>query len=290
MRPALLVPLVALSVAMLPAASLAIEDAEIIALELSGELLAPVELTETIATHLAAIRAVRPVLTVVHARFEDWEVGDLAVELTATAMDDFLNGTYTGLDSLHAAYGPVAVKDVFEEFRTVFFDFDVNYNPEVLGPIYEAHGDVVSTHPNGLYGDGPDITSDSLGTYLFRFAWGTCPTGCTFERFWLYVIDVWGDPAPGLAASEPGSVPQLVLGAVRPNPVGAAATIAYSLERESDVRLDVLDVVGRRVRSLPGGFRSLGAHEVSWDGLPWSRLARPHQLPKRSSSQGSPRM
>jgi hypothetical protein len=62
--------------------------------------------------------------------------------------------------------------------------------------------------------------------------------------------------AAGLALSTPA-----------PNPFGSRTLVRFTLPGESDVTLDVLDVGGRRVRSLlRGERRSAGAYALEWDG------------------------
>ncbi|MEW5702761.1 MAG: T9SS type A sorting domain-containing protein [Candidatus Zixiibacteriota bacterium] len=56
------------------------------------------------------------------------------------------------------------------------------------------------------------------------------------------------------------------LGTNIPNPFNAATTITYSLADDGPVRLDVFDVLGRRVTTLVDRFESAGPHEVSWTG------------------------
>ncbi len=59
----------------------------------------------------------------------------------------------------------------------------------------------------------------------------------------------------------------LALSAPAPNPFGSRTLVRFTLPGESDVTLDVLDVGGRRVRSLVLGERhSAGTHVVEWDG------------------------
>jgi len=52
-----------------------------------------------------------------------------------------------------------------------------------------------------------------------------------------------------------------------PNPFGARTLVAFTLPVAAGVSLDVLDVSGRRVRSLLGGeWRAAGAQAVEWNG------------------------
>jgi subtilisin family serine protease len=51
-----------------------------------------------------------------------------------------------------------------------------------------------------------------------------------------------------------------------PNPFASSTVIAFELDRRREARVDVLDVAGRRVRTLVSGFRPAGRNEVTWDG------------------------
>lgn len=55
------------------------------------------------------------------------------------------------------------------------------------------------------------------------------------------------------------------LGVPQPNPTRTAATVAYTLPRDLDVRLDVLDVGGRRIANLARGTLSAGSHVALWN-------------------------
>jgi len=51
-----------------------------------------------------------------------------------------------------------------------------------------------------------------------------------------------------------------------PNPFNPATVIAYTLSSASEVRLDVFDILGRRLTTLADGSRDAGVHRVIWDG------------------------
>jgi surface protein len=57
---------------------------------------------------------------------------------------------------------------------------------------------------------------------------------------------------------------------VVPNPVSASARLRYELPEATAVRLQVFDLLGRRVATLADGEKPAGRHEVTWTG---SRLA-----------------
>ncbi len=51
-----------------------------------------------------------------------------------------------------------------------------------------------------------------------------------------------------------------------PNPFGNETALRYRLTNAADVRLVVYDVMGRRVRQLESGVKSVGWHRIAWDG------------------------
>lgn len=51
-----------------------------------------------------------------------------------------------------------------------------------------------------------------------------------------------------------------------PNPFSSTTVIPFSLTESSDLRISVLDVVGREVAELVNGFIPAGEHTVAWDG------------------------
>ena len=57
-----------------------------------------------------------------------------------------------------------------------------------------------------------------------------------------------------------------MLESARPNPFSGSTRVGFTLDRAGDANLDVYDVAGRRVRTLESGSRSVGRHEVLWDG------------------------
>jgi beta propeller repeat protein len=51
-----------------------------------------------------------------------------------------------------------------------------------------------------------------------------------------------------------------------PNPFNPSTTISYSVPADGFVELAVYDALGREMRTLVGGRKSAGRHEVVWDG------------------------
>jgi hypothetical protein len=71
----------------------------------------------------------------------------------------------------------------------------------------------------------------------------------------------------GDATATPPELPRAVaLSQNFPNPFNPRTTIRFELPRSGELRLEVFDLRGRRVRTLARGPRSAGYHEVVWDG------------------------
>jgi len=79
------------------------------------------------------------------------------------------------------------------------------------------------------------------------------------------IIAMDGDKFSGIFMV--GAMPEnYVLSQNYPNPFNAVTEIAYSLPNEAYVKLEVFDLLGRRVRMLDYGLRMPGLHHLQWDG------------------------
>lgn len=90
---------------------------------------------------------------------------------------------------------------------------------------------------------------------------------CTSESYAL-TAGFWC--VPGVSgptdAGPPGAAGAFRLFAVQPNPSAAGAAAVFDLPAARPVRVRVLDVGGRLVRTLAAGRREAGRHAVHWDG------------------------
>jgi hypothetical protein len=88
----------------------------------------------------------------------------------------------------------------------------------------------------------------------------------------VYTSDVLGSSQKNVGSSMP---PRFALAQNRPNPFSKSTTIRFELPAASRVRLDVFDLLGRRLATLADQQFSAGVHSVDWDrttvnGLPVS--------------------
>ena len=52
-----------------------------------------------------------------------------------------------------------------------------------------------------------------------------------------------------------------------PNPFNIHTAINYTLNSPGHVRLDIYDMLGRKVRTLVDEFNNVGPHQVIWNGI-----------------------
>lgn len=153
---------------------------------------------------------------------------------------------------------------VFERYFGVWGEYDAMWNlpPDVVSGDTRKHIGVGAMDGVTLYaGLGLVSTEDELHPE---------PTQLVYARIHG---ETYGTPAFSFpTADEPGaSAPAaFALRAVYPNPAGEAAVVAYALDRAQDVTLEVLDVLGRVVRTEEVGAQAAGPHEahVATDVLP----------------------
>ena len=82
----------------------------------------------------------------------------------------------------------------------------------------------------------------------------------------VYVTFLNGYAGPVAVPGPPGATAGF-LGGARPNPFRGGTTIPFRIADAAPVRIDILDVNGRLVRTLVRESVGPGDHEIAWDGL-----------------------
>ncbi len=71
----------------------------------------------------------------------------------------------------------------------------------------------------------------------------------------------------GNATHEEGIEPYEVTAMNFPNPFNPETTIAYTIPKDSFVRVDIFDVRGRLIYTISEGYQKQGQHTVTWNGV-----------------------
>jgi hypothetical protein len=127
----------------------------------------------------------------------------------------------------------------------------------VLDAAYPDTGRVLVGLPS-KQGDVAIVATGGAGAIA---AWTDGRSGRDIDIFALQVL-VAG--TVGVAPPPPSSV-GVAMARPAPDPARATSTIRFTLTRASDVRLDVYDAGGRRVRTLLREKRAPGAQALAWD-------------------------
>jgi len=115
-------------------------------------------------------------------------------------------------------------------------------------------------------GERVQLTTDLLfGHSRYEFTDPIPPAGRA--DYWLAEISRTGETAwHGPAALQDVRVTPIAILAAHPNPFRSTTSISFSLEQPGHVRVTVLDVQGRRVRTLLDGTQPAGNRTVHWNG------------------------
>ncbi|MEW5701764.1 MAG: Ig-like domain-containing protein [Candidatus Zixiibacteriota bacterium] len=112
----------------------------------------------------------------------------------------------------------------------------------------------------GAFSFSPDLTQS--GDYDVRFV---ASDGLLADTE-IAVITV-NDVAAIRSLETGGSVPtEYALEQNYPNPFNAGTVVRFSLPRDGSVRLEIFDILGRRVRALVDESMTLGSYAVDWNG------------------------
>ena len=167
-------------------------EAELLAIEASGEIVAPQPLYERVVAELAAIRADTPGLVAIEAR-PSWPPSSVDVTLDEEGRAAYDAGTFDAWDCPNELYHATTIEDGF--LGSLVVRFDGLYDVQQVFADYEAVDHVVSVEPELVGGDGPDVClsiEGELHTYIFDDAGGDCPAGCTEHAYTGFTVALDG--------------------------------------------------------------------------------------------------
>ena len=177
------------------------EEAELVALCLSGQLVAPAYLYQRVLDDLKAIRtefgntfeAVRGI-----GFSPPWVVSCILMSFDDTTGQQVFDEKYHAWDELNEMYRVTRItrSPVMPGFGgSASLYFEGRLNPARLAELYEVLPGVRYAEPNFWYGDGPNVyvrQTDFGFSYLFRYAYGDCPSGCIYNEYWYFVCEGGG--------------------------------------------------------------------------------------------------
>jgi hypothetical protein len=155
------------------------------------------------------------------------------------------------------------------------WDYDDAADPytQILVP-YTPEAEVLFTTMNTQYPDQTIGILNDTGTYATiasSFALAdvddSAPFSHPFTVLLGIILDKLGviDYIP-VAADDPLSPPALLTAAVCPNPFAAGTSLRVTLDRAADLRFEVFNLRGQKVRAIEFSGLARGSHDLSWDG------------------------
>lgn len=190
--PATLPPggILAVDTSLTPRADLA---AETLAMEASGELVAPQALYERVRGELALIGRGAPVMGC-------GAPGELLLGVTAAGHEQIQNGAYTAWDDYNAALKMTTyyLKYASGEYISYKIKFDGVYNLATLAQAYGELPEMRWAQPNSYIGGSVDACLERFGgaadthVYIFWYGSGDCPSGCMQGTYHGYAAGASG--------------------------------------------------------------------------------------------------
>lgn len=169
------------------------EEAELLAIEATGLVVAPQTLYDRISTDLANIRTDYPYVAHVNYR-GSWLPHTLLFRLDDQGYDAYKAKTYTAWNCANNLYGLSLLSNSPSGLITLVFPATLDM--AALATEYAQLPNVLYVEPNYMFGDGPDICllvdGDNLH-YVFDDASGSdCPSGCSNHLYSAFTSDSTG--------------------------------------------------------------------------------------------------
>jgi hypothetical protein len=160
------------------------EEAEQLAIEASGKVVAPQHVYERIRSDLLLIRAQYPEVQSIHA-MKSWALNQMLMGFDAQALPAVQDGTYADWACPNDLYDMTSAA-VMSSY--VLLTFGHRLNIPMLAKEYGVLTGVQYAEPNGLFGDGNDVCVSIEGEtkyrYVFDAGFGDCPAGCIGHTYW----------------------------------------------------------------------------------------------------------
>ncbi len=162
------------------------------------------------------------------------------------------------IDNIHLCYELASSSSFISQVRLTSMT-----TPDVAWVRNDDGTDITDPGPNCVIANGGGTLVDGSMTLSLRLYFSS-------SEHWIDIggIGLMVSPVSSAVEGDPGygGGSELALQQNHPNPFGQETVISYTLERASDVELQILDVNGRMVRELLRGTQGLGDYRISWDG------------------------
>jgi hypothetical protein len=165
-------------------------EAEYLAIEQTGQLTPPQELSDLFESDITSIRSAYPEVADIHVH-PQWVPGEVGVDMTRMAYEQFKAGEFDGFNSLFESLGTpeVSLRGEHPAFIPgLWLSFNKVYHGRRLADLFRGFEGVTAAYPNGVFGGADDI--DVLGERVYEFShgFGDCPAGCMGRTRWRFRV------------------------------------------------------------------------------------------------------
>lgn len=200
-----------------------------------------------------------------------WSFGDGTSSTSQNPVHTYATtGTYTVCLTIATASGCTDTwctsVDAQSRCMPQFFAYPDSTMPGTPTMVYQIYSPCGL--PSAIFWDFGDGTTDSSGTltpthtYTTQGWYNVCAcvvigtdTFCDCDSVFAYRLSTGIAEGPVRSGSLQNA----------PNPFGQATDIQYTLDRQAEVTLEVMDLTGRRVQLLDSGSRQPGEHRLRFD-------------------------
>jgi hypothetical protein len=166
-------------------------EAEMLALEATGVLVAPTSVYDRIVSDLKAIRAGYPQVAGIQA-MPSWAPHDLLVGMDEGGLAAVQASSYIDWKCPNELYGVKSI-DVHSSF--VILELKGRFFIPLLEGEYASLPHVTYAEPNSVLGDGNDVCvslDSATYSYIFDAGSGDCEAGCINHTYWGFSTDANG--------------------------------------------------------------------------------------------------
>ena len=169
------------------------EEAELLAIHLSGEIISPVRLYRKIKNDLELIRSTwSDSIGQVNIKYSPFSQPSLIyVGLDSSAFTDAQAGRYHEWDSLNNYYRMDSIR-LLPQFHLAVLQFEGRLNPVLLVDAYSGLSGMQYSHTESWIGDWSTLVAlfeNNVVKYFFRLGFGDCPSGCIYSNFFYFTVD-----------------------------------------------------------------------------------------------------
>lgn len=142
---------------------------------------------------------------------------------------------------------------------------------ELYIPISDVHVSAIGTEISGIseYHGGYELANLGSGNYDILFSHpsyrDTIVTGVGTAIDSYALLDMQLRSQTGVEQADDLKPDAFSLHQNNPNPFNATTMISYNLPKSADTKIEIYDLLGRKIETIDNGFQTAGHYQITWD-------------------------